>query len=355
MTTQAAPAPAQNQNAAPVDRGAQLLQQWLDGSTDNEKVVSIRKSLEQRKETIGALVPEGFKSHNLDRWIKRAMLYLSSKPDMKKHIASAQGFAAFTECVFKAAELGLAIDGRLAYAVPFKGKLTFVISYIGMIAVAKRAKVIVDCEARLVYDKDAFSVRVKDDKTELIHEPCLTSDRGNVKGAYARVWIPGGQWRMEWMNVAELAAIRQRSPAGNSGPWVTDTGEMQKKTVLRRLLKLYYQDPLVNAAMGDDDFDSDALDQTLSSTEDKLAAARKSLKKGETKPASPAPDPAEIFAELAHRIDLLAETDVDGGKAIKEEMSRVKTVIGEDDWMLLNDRLADRLRVSDANEQEPTF
>jgi len=40
------------------------------------------------------------------------------------------------------------------------------------------------------------------------------------------------------MTKAEIEAIRNRSRAGKSGPWVTDFAEMAKKTVVRRLSKM---------------------------------------------------------------------------------------------------------------------
>jgi len=40
------------------------------------------------------------------------------------------------------------------------------------------------------------------------------------------------------MTKDEVEAIRKRSRAGKSGPWVTDWGEMAKKTVVRRLSKM---------------------------------------------------------------------------------------------------------------------
>jgi recombination protein RecT len=36
------------------------------------------------------------------------------------------------------------------------------------------------------------------------------------------------------MTMEEIEAVRKRSRAGENGPWVTDAGEMRKKTVIRR-------------------------------------------------------------------------------------------------------------------------
>jgi recombination protein RecT len=47
------------------------------------------------------------------------------------------------------------------------------------------------------------------------------------------------------MTKDEVDAIRKRSRSGSSGPWVTDYGEMAKKTSLRRLCKLLPLSPEV--------------------------------------------------------------------------------------------------------------
>ena len=55
------------------------------------------------------------------------------------------------------------------------------------------------------------------------------------------------------MSVDEIEAIRRRSKAGNSGPWVTDWNEMAKKTVFRRLTKWLPLSPEFRDAVEADD------------------------------------------------------------------------------------------------------
>ena len=93
----------------------------------------------------------------------------------------------------------------------------------------------------------------EDGKNHLFHEPLIVGKRGEVIGAYAVIVLPDGDWRYEWMEFSELARIRSRSKASNGGPWVTDTREMQKKTVLKRGLKTYCEDPAIVRALELDD------------------------------------------------------------------------------------------------------
>lgn len=79
-----------------------------------------------------------------------------------------------------------------------------------------------------------------------------------------------------------MEAIRNRSRAGNSGPWVTDFDEMAKKTVFRRLSKWLpisseYRDAL--------DKDADQLPAIQGMVMEKAAQAKPVF----TRPAAPAP------------------------------------------------------------------
>ncbi len=49
--------------------------------------------------------------------------------------------------------------------------------------------------------------------------------------------LKDGGTQFEVMSRAEVDAIRARSKAGRSGPWVTDYQAMAQKTVIRRLFK----------------------------------------------------------------------------------------------------------------------
>ena len=54
---------------------------------------------------------------------------------------------------------------------------------------------------------------------------------------YAVAHLKDGGVQAEVMTLADINAIRKRSRSGDSGPWVTDFGEMARKTVIKRLCK----------------------------------------------------------------------------------------------------------------------
>jgi recombinational DNA repair protein RecT len=55
------------------------------------------------------------------------------------------------------------------------------------------------------------------------------------------------------MTLEEVNAIRSKSRAGRSGPWVDYFAEMAKKTALRRLAKMLVLSPQIQSAIERDD------------------------------------------------------------------------------------------------------
>lgn len=244
---------------------AALLEQVLANTTASQKTKIVADSLDKRIQTIRDLLPENLKAH-AERFVKRAALFFSASQALQD--CTPQSFIA---CVLKGAELGLAIDGRLAHAVPYKNKkkdasgkefwvseAQFQADYKGIIAVARRSKIIKDCYARIVCENDEFDAYEQDDRCHLTHRVHYGKPRGDVIGAYAKV-ILQDTWRYEWMDVGEIGLIRGRSKSGNYGPWTTDLDEMRKKTVLKRALKNYCEDPCVDLIGGEDDVDDKPL------------------------------------------------------------------------------------------------
>jgi recombination protein RecT len=102
---------------------------------------------------------------------------------------------------------------------------------------ARRSGQISTIYASVVHEKDEYKVE-KGLEPKITHVPHEGADHGKVRAAYAVCRLRDGGVQMESMWVHEIEAVRKRSRAGESGPWVTDYEEMAKKTVLRRLCKL---------------------------------------------------------------------------------------------------------------------
>jgi recombination protein RecT len=132
-------------------------------------------------------------------------------------------------------DLTLNPELRLAYLVPYKGKVKFQSSYIGKIEILTRAGVVRQIEANLVYESDIFRVS-KGTHSEIIHEPnYFAANRGKIMGGYYVAILPNGEKKFDVMPKARIDDIMNRSEAvkaGKGSPWDTDFEEMAKKTII---------------------------------------------------------------------------------------------------------------------------
>lgn len=242
----------------------------------NARIGGLYKTLSAADHNIEAMLPDFMKGQG-DRLIRRACITFSKTPSLQ-NISDED----YRRCVIEAAEMGFAIDGRLCYVVNYAGKSASTyqvqLDYKAMVAVAKRCRTIKDIDTDVVRDGDHFKHGRYGGTNLLEHTFDVRSlDRGEVVAAYCRVFLPDGTWNYEVMTRSQLDAIQRRAPAQN-GPWKTDTDEMRRKTVLRRKLKLYQDDPglmrmleITDAGLDDDDAEDNrphtvaALNQTLTS------------------------------------------------------------------------------------------
>lgn len=157
----------------------------------------------------------------------------------------------FFNCMLELSAAGLEPDGRHAHLIPYKDECTLVIDYKGLVAMALRCPEIVRVHADIICEGDVF---VYDKGIIRTHQVDPFKERGEMLGAYALVEFTNGSEKAELMTRAEIDAIRERSRAKNSGPWVTDYNEMAKKTVFRRCSKwLPLSSEILERVNGDDD------------------------------------------------------------------------------------------------------
>lgn len=138
----------------------------------------------------------------------------------------------------QAVELGLEPGSAIgeAYLIPFKGLCQMLPGYRGLATLAYRSGFVSSLDAHEVYEGDAFRYSYGLE-AELHHIPGDVCDPAKITHAYAVVRLKDGAVLFDVMNRAQIEAVRRRSRAANDGPWVTDYGEMAKKTVLKRVLK----------------------------------------------------------------------------------------------------------------------
>ena len=159
--------------------------------------------------------------------------------------------------VTNVAAIGISLNParKQAYLVPRDRKVCLDISYIGLVDLATQSGSIIWAKGELVYSTDSFEMGEPGTMPKHKFNP-FAKDRGEVIGAYVVAKTPTGEYLCDAMSIDEINSIRDRSQAWKawvekkkSCPWVTDPGEMAKKTVIKRASKLWPKNERLNMAI----------------------------------------------------------------------------------------------------------
>ena len=215
-------------------------------STDIEQKTEIAKT-EKPKQSLTIrdhLVSKSFQDQlamvipkhcDAERMARIAIMAMNRTPKLKECDQ-----ASFFKCLLDLSMWGLEPDGRRAHLIPFNNsragtvECQLIIDYKGLVELAMRSGDIASIHADYVCENDSFKVNLGE---VVEHSIDYRKPRGSVYAFWAVVRFKDGGQKFEVMTKDEVDSIKQRSRAGNSGPWVTDYNEMGKKTVFRRLTK----------------------------------------------------------------------------------------------------------------------
>ncbi len=195
---------------------------------------NLQALLHGQRESLAAALPKHIRVEHL---IKCALLAMTKQPALLQCSQES-----VLKAVMDAAMLGLDCSGTLgsAWIVPYGQTAQLIPGYRGLIDLARRSGHISRIEANVVYAQDEFRVSFGLNP-ELVHRPYFGPDRRtdaeDIVCVYGLAELVGGTPQIEVMAASQIESIRQRSKAGDSGPWVTDYSEMARKTVVRRLCK----------------------------------------------------------------------------------------------------------------------
>lgn len=149
--------------------------------------------------------------------------------------------------VTNVAAIGISLNPakKQAYLVPRDGKICLDISYIGMVELAVASGSVRWVKAELVREHDKFTLQGFDKPPIHDYNP-FAKDRGEIVGVYCVAKTADGDYLTDTMSIDEVNAIRDRSSAWRAWieknkkcPWVTDPGEMVKKTIVKRSSKMW--------------------------------------------------------------------------------------------------------------------
>ena len=176
-----------------------------------------------------------------DRFARVAITALTRTPKLQSCTQES-----FFKCLLDLSAMGLEPDGRRAHLIPYGRECTLVLDFKGLAELVRRSGDVVKIHSDVVCENDTFAHSMGD-VTE--HTYDISKDRGAVIAAYSQVTLKSGAVQSEIMSKAEIDAIKNKSRAGRSGPWVDHYNQMACKTVFRRLTKWLTLSPEVMDAV----------------------------------------------------------------------------------------------------------
>jgi recombination protein RecT len=161
-----------------------------------------------------------------------------------------------TQALMTCSQAGLEPDGRLAHLIPYGTVCQVIFDWKGLVALGLRNG-FSSIYADVVFDGDEFDAGVENGVKFLKHRPNWRGERGLPILFYC-VAMKAGVLDYEIMSWADTEAIKQRSRAKGSGPWMTDDIEMRKKCPIRRMSKRWDLLPEIrDVILAEDDLPAD--------------------------------------------------------------------------------------------------
>lgn len=162
----------------------------------------------------------------------------------------------FAGALLTAVALGLEPGTAEAYLIPYRDRRSglvecqLIIGYQGMVKLYRQHPRAAHIGAQAVYENDTFDYQYGSDAF-LRHRPA-TGDRGEVIYYYADAGLTNGAYEFVVLTPDEVRALRN-GKVGPSGDIPDPQHWMERKTVLRQLLKLLPRQTRVDAAMDADE------------------------------------------------------------------------------------------------------
>lgn len=131
---------------------------------------------------------------------------------------------------------------KLGYLVPFKGKVTFMPSYMGLVDVLVNNGLVRKVEAHPVFEGEFFKIKHGTGGClRHIPNPWGRRDKDTLLGVYYFAVLADGTEMYDTLSFEEVETLRKRAPSSKSDketPWDTDYIEMAKKSAVRRAFKM---------------------------------------------------------------------------------------------------------------------
>ena len=188
-------------------------------------------ALNEKLDSVAGALP---KELNKERFIQNCIAVLNDKADdFKKYSPQV-----IMSGLVKGAYLGLDFFQGDCYLIPYGSKLNYQTSYKGEMKLAKKysTRPIKEIYAKLICEGDEFEEVITNGEQTINFKPKFPhSDK--IIGAFAVVTYKDGGMNYDVMTIDELENTRKHSKMKDGNAWKSFTGEMYRKTVIRRLCK----------------------------------------------------------------------------------------------------------------------
>lgn len=200
-----------------------------------------------------------------ERFVRVVLTAMGRNPALADALADPRNQASVLSALMRCAEMGLEPDGRRAAITCYRRgntgmyDVTLIPMYQGLAELAMRSGLISTIHTDRVCEYDDFAW----ENGEVRHRIDFKHPRGEAYAYYCIVRFKDGAQLTEVMSREEVEGIMLRSSGyqgakqkgKTSTPWMTDFGEMARKTVFRRVAKWLPLSPEMRTALDADDED----------------------------------------------------------------------------------------------------
>lgn len=230
------------------DGGNQQAQQYTPNErlSLQQRLEYVLAQLEARSEELAAVLPPDISFDAFHATINQA---LRNNPDL----LGCTSHSLINACV-KAAYDGLRVDGKEAAIVwematvrqqgapeRKEKQARYMPMYQGLVQQVLRGGMVLACEADVIYANDPVGRIVRGSNPQVLHEPLLTGDRGEMIAVYNVATLPSGYRVTAYLTAEQVIDIAKESKSGwdsknncFKGVWKRWPREQWKKTVLRQ-------------------------------------------------------------------------------------------------------------------------
>lgn len=227
-------------------------------STKNQLQVVKEETLASVQNRIAQLQDGGFKlpsNYSPENALQSAWLILQDVQTRdKKPVLEVCSKNSIAMALFKMVQLGLNPAKTQCYFIPYGNDLTLITSYFGQVMIAKRAG-LKDVKANLILEGDEFEFSIEQDGRRVIsnHKQSFANLGNKILGAYCVITHADGVQDTDIMTIDEIKQSWQMGATkGNSPAHKGFEGEMSKRTVTNRAIKMFVNSSDDSAVLDDD-------------------------------------------------------------------------------------------------------